>query len=279
MKQYITTVIALFLSIVIFAQTPAIQVKTSGKGQPVFLLPGFTCPGAVWDETVSRLKGDHQFLQVSYAGFGGQAPIETPWYESIKKELMGYITSHKLSAVTIIGHSMGGTLALDLAADLPAGVVKSIVVVDGLPCMRAVMMPGVSGDQLQYKSPYNDQLIAMKEEPFLKNAQMYARQMTNVEGKQAVLTDYAVKADRKTYVYGYTDLLKMDIRPSLSRIKVPALILAASFPNKEMVEKTMNSQFESLPNKTIEIVPESRHFIFFDQSEWFYNRINNCLNK
>ena len=278
MKQYMTTLFSLLLTFSVFSQNPAIQVEIKGKGKPVILLPGFTCPGSVWDETVANLKGDHQFFQVSYAGFNGQAPIEMPWYASLKKEVMAYIINQKLTGVTLIGHSMGGTMALDIAADMPEGIIKDIVVVDGLPCMRAVMMPGVSGDQLQYKSPYNDQLIAMKDEAFQKNAQMYAKQMTSVEAKQVVLTEYAMKADRKTYVYGYTDLLKMDIRPSLPKIKVPVLVLAASFPNKEIIEKTMNNQFETLPNKTIEIVPDSRHFIFFDQASWFYNRINTFMN-
>lgn len=268
----------MLLSIVLFAQTPAIQVQKSGEGQPVFLLPGFTCPGSVWDETVAHLKGDYQYFQVSYAGFGGLAPIEMPWYETLKKEVMDYIAANKIKGVILIGHSMGGTMALDIAAHLP-GVVKSVVVVDGLPCMRAVMMPGVSAEQIQYKSPYNDQVLTMKEEAFAKTAEMYGKQMTNIESKQKVLTEYILQADRKTYAYGYTDLLKMDIRPALSKIKAPVLVLAASFPNKEMVEKTMTSQFETLTSKTIEIVPDSRHFIFFDRAEWFYNRINTFLSK
>lgn len=278
MKRSLSIALFLLLSIAIFAQTPAIQVQKSGKGQPLFLLPGFTCPGSVWDETVVNLKGNYEYFQVSYAGFGGLAPIEMPWYETLKKEILAYINNNNIKEITFIGHSMGGTLALDIAAEIPA-MIKKVIVVDGLPCMRAVMMPGVSGDQLQYKSPYNDQLLAMKEEAFAKTAEMYGKQMTTNESKQKLLTEYIMKADRKTYVYGYTDLLKMDIRPALSKIKAPVLVLAASFPSKEIVTKTMKEQFETLANKVIEVVPDSRHFIFFDQADWFYNRVNTFLNK
>lgn len=278
MKKYITIILSLCLAAISMAQNPAIVVEKNGKGAPVIFLPGFTCPGKVWNQTIENLKGNNQHFIVSYAGFGGIAPIKMPWYETIKKELIKYIQEQKLQNITIIGHSMGGTLALDIASEIP-NLVSKLVVVDGLPCMRDLMMPGVSADQIQYKSAYNEQLLKMNDESFLKNATMFSKSMTNKADKVDILIDWSIKADRETYVYGYTDLLKTDIRPALSKITAQVMVLGASFPAKDMVEKTLNKQFENLPNKTIEVVPDSRHFIFFDQPEWFYNKVNSFISK
>ena len=50
---------------------PSFTVRVVGKGRPVLLIPGLTCPGAVWDETVAYYQGRYQCHVVSLAGFGG----------------------------------------------------------------------------------------------------------------------------------------------------------------------------------------------------------------
>jgi esterase/lipase len=86
-------------------------------------------------------------------------------------------------------------------------------------------------------------------------------------------------SDRKTFVYGYTDLLKVDIRDGLSKIASPVLILGASFPDKVTVTETFNKQYANLTNKTIEIASDSRHFIMWDQADWLYSKVNTFLAK
>src|SRR5690606_34210455 len=112
-------------------------------GNPVLFLPGFTTPGSVWQETIDNLDEEAESHVVSYAGFNGIEPIDTPWYSSLKAELIRYIEKEKLNNVSIIGHSMGGMLAVDIAASLPDRVDK-LILVDAIPCMRELMMPGVS---------------------------------------------------------------------------------------------------------------------------------------
>jgi pimeloyl-ACP methyl ester carboxylesterase len=215
---------------------------------------------------------------VSYAGFNGIKAIDTPWYPSLKKAIIGYVTTQKLKHLTIIGHSMGGDLAIDIAASLPDYVDK-LILVDALPCMRAVMIPGAKSGDIQYNSPYNKQLLAMKEEPFKKSAAMMAGGMTLTKSKMETLTNWIIEADRKTYVYGYTDLLKLDLRDTLTNVKAKTLILGASFPNVEMVNKTFGEQYARLENKTIEIANDSKHFVMFDQPDWFYQQVNAFLAK
>lgn len=257
---------------------PAIKVDKAGKGTPVLFLPGFMTPGSMWTETVKNLNGKYEAHLVSYAGFNGNAPIAMPWYATIKKELVDYVKVNKLKNLKLIGHSMGGNLAVDLAAEL-GDVVDKIIIVDALACMREVMMPGIPAEALQYESPYNKQMLEMNAEAFEKSATMMAQGMTTVTEKQELIKSWILEADRKTYVYGYTDLLKLDLRPTLAQIKIPVLILGAPFPTKEMVVPNYEKQYANLTNKTLEIAPAGRHYIMFDQPEWLYNQINNFLTK
>jgi pimeloyl-ACP methyl ester carboxylesterase len=276
MKKLILALLVVAAGGQVFGQSFAIRVKKSGAGPPVIFLPGFITPGSVWDETSKNLTGKHESHFVSYAGFNGIDPIPMPWYEAIKKELIAYTKINRLTHLTLIGHSMGANLAVDLAAEV-GSMVDRVVIVDALACMREVMMPGVPAEGIGYESKYNQQMLEASEETFEKNAIMMAEGMSTNPAKHELLKSWILKADRKTYVYGYTDLLKLDVRPALLSISVPVLILAAPFPSKEAVLPNCEKQYATLANKTIRIAPGGRHYIMFDQPQWLYDEINSFL--
>lgn len=276
MKKASVFAIALIITLACFAQRPSFTVVKKGKGKPVLFLPGFSTPGSVWNESVQHIKGNVQAHLFTYAGFGGVTPIDTPWYTSIRRDLMSYILEHKLLHITVIGHSMGGTLAMDIAAALP-NKVDRIILVDALPAIRDLIMPGVSADKIHYNTPHNNQMLQMKEEAFEKNAVMMAAGMTSNKEKADSIANWIITTDRKTYVYGFTDLLKLDLRDDLKKIKARALILGATFPTKDVAKRTFEQQYSNLKHNRIEMAPESKHYIMFDQPDWFYAQLNAFL--
>lgn len=275
MKNIISIAIAFLFIQVGIAQSKAIKTEVIGKGKPILFLPGFTTPGEVWKETVQHLTTQKESHLISYAGFNGIKSIEMPWYAGIKKEIIAYVKDNNLKDLEIIGHSMGGTLAVDIAAELPNRV-KKVILVDALPCMREVMMPGVPAESLQYESPYNKQMLEMDDDQFKGMASMMATNMTNSKHNIARVTQWILEADRTTYVYGYTDLLKLDLRSQLLKIKAEVLVLAAPTYG-DIGKQNMEKQYVNLTNKIIEMAPNSKHFIMLDQPEWFYKKVNSFL--
>jgi len=251
-------------------------VEITGEGQPILYLPGFATPGDIWTETVTHVNLDRKSYLFSYAGFNGNPPIEMPWYATIKTAIIDYIKANSMSDVIIMGHSMGGNLAIDIAAALP-NTISKIIIVDALACMRDVMMPNVPADNFYYDSPYNTQMLEMDTEQFKSMALMMASNMTLNQDKVETITNWLVNADRKTWVYGYTDLLKLDLRPILSKVQCETLILGASFPDVNLAEQNYKKQYANLPNKTIVMASNSKHFIMFDQPDWFYKTVTNFL--
>lgn len=275
MKTRVLFIILLIGFCAASAQKDAIKVEVLGKGEPILFLPGFTTPGSVWKETVKNLKIKNEAHLVSYAGFNGISAIDTPWYPKVKEALINYIKKNKIQKLTIIGHSMGGNLAIDLAAEFPDEIIK-IVLVDSLACMREVMMPNIPAENLSYDSPYNNQMIKMNEDQFKAMATNMATVMTDKEDKQKEIAQWMIEADRKTYVYGYTDLLKLDLRSKLSKIKAKSLVLVAPTYGP-MAATLMGNQYKNLKNKSVEMAPKGKHFIMFDNEDWFYERINSFL--
>lgn len=277
MKHFLLIALTAILSNVGFAQSTAYQVKIQGDGQPIIFLPGFTCPGHVWDATIAHLEAGYQTHQFTYAGFGGVPAIELPWYATLANEIGAYIENNKLKDAVIVGHSMGGMLAIDLAAKHPDRV-KKILIIDALPNLREVVMPQVPVEQIRYDSPYNTQMLAATDSAMAITAGYMAMGMTHQTSHHQELVDFALTADRETYVYGYTELLKLDLKAKLTDVKAETLILGADFPSKEVVLPMFESQYAFLKNKEIKIATGSKHFIMYDQPEWLYQEVNRFLD-
>jgi pimeloyl-ACP methyl ester carboxylesterase len=258
------------------AQESAFKVEVIGKGEAVLLFPGFTCTGEVWNDVVSELSKNHECHVFTFAGFGEVPAIEKPWLPKIKESITKYIIDQMLDKPTLIGHSLGGALALWMASENDE--FRKIIVIDALPSTGALMMPNFKNEYIVYDNPYNKQLLNMDDSNFEKMAVQMAQGMTMNDSKREQIKNWIQIADRNTYVYGYTDLLKLDLRDSIANIKVPVTILAATEPyGEETVKQTYQGQYKNLEGYTIKFAAESAHFIMFDQPEWLLTEIKSAL--
>jgi pimeloyl-ACP methyl ester carboxylesterase len=97
----------------------------------------------VWDAEVKLLAPNYRLHLVQVAGFAG-APAgpnaAAGMLPGIVEELHGYISATQMRPV-VVGHSMGGLLAMMLAEKYPADV-KKMVIVDTLPFYALLSSPG-----------------------------------------------------------------------------------------------------------------------------------------
>ena len=105
----------------------------------MLLIPGLASSGAVWDDTVKQLCGAHRCHVFTLAGFAGVPAQPGPLLDDVDAALAAYIEQQHLKAPIVVGHSLGGFVALKLAIDHPADVGK-LVIVDALPALGAVRM-------------------------------------------------------------------------------------------------------------------------------------------
>jgi N-formylmaleamate deformylase len=106
----------------------------TGSGPDVILIPGLTASRDVWKGTVAAVPG-YRYHLIQVAGFAGtpaagnsKGDVVAPLAEEVAR----YIASRGLQRPAIVGHSMGGTVAMMVAARHPARVGK-VMVVDMLP--------------------------------------------------------------------------------------------------------------------------------------------------
>lgn len=273
MKTKSILIIAFFLLISksVFAQT-AFKVEVKGKGAPIMLFPGFGCTGEVWNETVAELSKNNECHIFTFAGFGNVPPIETPWLATIKDQVISYVKTKKLKNATLVGHSLGGTLSLWLASQ-ETNLFKKLIIVDALPATAALMIPNYKGEIIPYDNPQSKMMLNMDQKAFDgMNSQSTSFMCMNKE-KQKTINEWMRLVDRKTYVNGYIDILNLDLRKEISKIKIPVVILAASNPDLATVQNTYKTQYENLPSVKIEYAANSAHFVMYDQPEWFMDKV------
>ncbi len=272
-----------FLWIPIFAlageNNKPIHVEVSGSGQPIIFIPGFTVPGEVWKPLVKRLEKNYECHVMTLAGFSTKAPIEFPWLPKINHAIEGYIQAENLEDVIVVGHSLGGTIATWLASRKESKVSQAIVV-DALPATGALMFPNYDPDNLIYDSPYNKRQLQMDAEQFSMMAAGMAANMSLQKEHQEQIKQWILEADRETYVYGYTDYLKFDMREDLKHILIPVTIIAATLPyGKEMAGQTYKTQYANLKNYDLIFAEGAAHFIMLDKPDWFTSKIETLLSK
>lgn len=274
-KSILIVVLMLLTTKSVLCQT-AFKVDVKGKGDPVLLFPGFGCTGEVWNETVAELSKNYECHIFTFAGFGTVPPIEGQWLSTIKNQVISYVKTNKLKKATIIGHSLGGTLSLWLASE-ETNLFKKLILVDALPASAALMIPNYKGDIISYDNPQSKMMLAMDQKEFnAMNSQLTSYMCLNKE-KQKTINEWMNIADRKTYVYGYIDMLNLDLRKEIAKIKIPVVILAATNPDLNTVEKTYKAQYENLPSVKIYYAANSAHFVMYDQPEWFIQKVKSEL--
>ncbi|WP_372706136.1 alpha/beta fold hydrolase [Brevundimonas sp.] len=123
-----------------------IAVETRGQGPDLILIPGLASTGQVWNGVARRLQGRRRLHLVSVRGFGdlpAQGNADGAVMVSVAAEVRRYIVEQALTRPAIIGHSMGGQIALRVAADAP-GRVDRVMTVDASPFFPALIRPGAT---------------------------------------------------------------------------------------------------------------------------------------
>ena len=89
-KHLLASTIIFLLTMNGNAQNNAFSVRVVGEGEPLLFFPGFICSDEVWEEQVAELSKEYECHLFTFAGFGGVAPIEFPWYPKVEDAVLDY---------------------------------------------------------------------------------------------------------------------------------------------------------------------------------------------
>ncbi|UTX46754.1 alpha/beta fold hydrolase [Chryseobacterium sp. MA9] len=252
------------------------EVKKTGKGsQSLLFIPGFASSGDVWNETTAKFEKSFTCYTLTMAGFAGTKPQADASFKDWEKGIAAYIKNNKIAKPIIVGHSMGGGLALAIAADYPE-LVGKIVIVDTLPCLAAISDPNFTSKENNDCTSTITQLTAMNDDQYRKmQTQTMPRLLADTSMQETVI-NWSMKSDRRTFAKMYCDFSNTDLREKIKTIQCPSLILLESFFVN--LKPTIEEQYKNLKNTNMQYASKGLHFIMYDDKDWYFNQLNNFLS-
>ena len=253
------------------------SVQVHGKGPALILIPGLASSGEVWDGAVARYEDRYQVHVLTLAGFAGQLPIDPPLLARVRDDLGRYIREQKLDRPVIAGHSLGAFVALWLAAKEP-DLVGKVVAVDGVPFLPALFNPGATEEQSRPGARMmRKQLEGLTPEQFAAQNRRAVSGMVKSPADVDRVASWGARSDQRAVAAAMEELMCTDLRPLVSRIKEPVLLVAAGVP-AEMLAR-YQAQVASVPRHRVVSAQGARHFIMLDDPGYLFARIDEFLGE
>ena len=258
------------------------------RGRPVILIPGLEGGPWVWKDTIAQLEKGHVVYAVTLAGFDGMPapPRKTGLLDQADASLQQLIEQQKIDKPVLVGHSLGGTLALRFAGE-HAKLVLGVVAVDGLPIFPG--MDRVSAEQRgAIAGRTRAQMGAMTQAQFQAAAQAYMQHVGVIDPKLAA--QYAPMNARSdiaaTAGYAAEDMAA-DYRPLLKQADVPILEISPYYapdfsqPPLQLSEAQKAAYYRGLladaPRAKVVSIAPARHFVMLDQPAKFQQVLDGFL--
>jgi esterase len=103
------------------------RVQEFGAGPPVVLLHGLLGSADNWRPVAMRLAENFHVLAIDQLNHGSAPQVEAMDYSRMAADVASVLQAHGVNRAYVVGHSMGGKTAMQLALDFPEGVDRLVV--------------------------------------------------------------------------------------------------------------------------------------------------------
>lgn len=261
-----------------------IQVEVVGTGRPVLMIPGLNSSAEVWRDTCTALHVQCHLVQLpGFAGAAAADPRATDFLPAMRDELLAYVREQTLEKPAVVGHSLGGVLALQMAIKAP-GTVGPLVIVDSLPFYAAIQNPNATADSVApMAAQMRKGMLAADDTSYQAQADAAMKGMTTDAARLPELLRWGRASDRQTTADAMHSMLVHDLRGELGAIRSPVLVLGSwaayqAFGATEASTKAVfQGQYAKLDGVRIEMSRTGHHFLMWDDPQWLQTQVAGFL--
>ncbi len=260
---------------------PELVIK--GKGEiNLLLIPCMSCRWNEWEEFMDRNIEKYKMYAITIPGYGG-TPIpnlpmntkHTPWRDNALNGLSELIDQYELDHLTVIGHSWGSMLAIQLAS-IRKDVISKVISIDG--SIESTSWVPLSKDEKLVQADNVIQDYTTK----LSNAEEWSKfngaSVGNALGNKDSITtetmNYRIKlltsfmaTNRNAMLQYWRENLLIDLTKYLKDVSVPILDIQSFSGNeqKKQKEQYLNTlkACKAPSNVTSLIMYDTKHFIMY----------------
>lgn len=206
-----------------YAELPGVRLhyEEAGAGPPLVLLHGIGASRQDWEFQVPAFSRHYRVITPDLRGFGQSERSGNYGVGTFAGDIWALLELLQVERFNLIGHSMGGAVALQMAVDRPERI-ERLIAADTLPSFRTntfgkrilfayrYLMMGVLGPQLLSR--------AVAGKLFPGPYQQALRDRATAGG---------MANDRGVYLETLKQLLGWSVLERLDRLTMPVLVLAA----------------------------------------------------
>lgn len=236
--------------------------EPAGRGKaPVVLIHGAGASSVAWMDVVKRLAPSRRAIAPDLPGHGQS----DPWHEvSIDgyRDAVGTICAQlSLEKVVLVGHSMGGAIALRCALAWPERVAALVLVCSGARMKTAPATLAAFSDEEIDPDEVIERMVYSPSTP-----------RSVIDRWRAV----NIQAPREIVVADFRACDGFDVRPSLRSIRMPALCIGGS-DDLAMPPKFTLEAAAGMVNARAVILPHTGHMTFHEQPDAFHAALDAFL--
>lgn len=245
---------------------------TPGKRAMIFV-PGLTCGPWEWSGEIEAFSRDYTIYALTLPGFDAQPAIQGPLFQKVSADFWSLLQARHIDKPIVIGHSLGGTLAIMLA-EQHSDRLGAVLAVDGMP-----IFPGMEKmtpqDRDAAAQRFGSMFGAIQSPQQFESMEKTYGLPPLISSKSDVdaVAPLVARSDPKATGAWAAEDVSMDLRPALSQIAVPFTEIV---PGSALVP-----YYKSLlaGDASAQVVPveNSRHFVMYDQPQALHAAIAEFL--
>jgi len=186
-----------------------------------------------WSKVIADLSNTFRCIAIDLPGFGdSQGESKKLSVSNCAREVAQLIKALALKQYVLIGHSMGGKIALSLASLQPFGLTSLVLVAPSPPTPE----PMDDEERKQLLNAYGDRFAL---ETQLNN--ITAQSLTNGGMENAIADN--LKVSYASWHWWVQLGSREDISPQTSTVKVPILVISGQY-DKKLSTRFLHDEFE-----------------------------------
>jgi pimeloyl-ACP methyl ester carboxylesterase len=246
--------------------------EITGKGQPILLIHGLGSGARDWGMQAPFLSQNFQVVTFDVRGHGQSdkppGPYSIPLFAADTIEL---IRSLELAPVHIVGISMGGMIAFQVALEAPE-MVKSLVIVN-------------SGPEFVLRSPRDiirglQRLLIVRLFGMRRMGEALSKSLFPKEEQgelRRLFVERWAENDRQAYINSMRAIVGWSVADRLGEIDCPSLIIAA---DQDYTPVSLKETYVArMPQAELVVIADSRHATPVEHPEQFNKVLMEFLSK
>ncbi|MGI4750560.1 MAG: alpha/beta fold hydrolase [Janthinobacterium lividum] len=221
-----------------------------------------------WQWLVPLLQEDYNCIALSLPGFGEEPALDEPSIAGFTSFIMQKLDSMNVESYVLVGHSMSGKIAVDMAANDPNFSIKQLILV--APSPPTVEQISEKSKQQMLNHPNREQAEKTVESITLKPI---------MEEQRELIIKNNLEADDKTWKWWVLEGSSHSIANDDEHLFLPITVLASEDDPAISFESVLEESLPHLPDAKLVTIKGVGHLSPIEAPEWLAAQIRQAIIK